>query len=76
MTLRNLYKKHHWQAAGRTLYQLQLLFDKQAPGQISSLLAFIVAAYAFLTVIAGKDERLALQSETYVTSRSVPAAGL
>src|SRR5467141_3559114 len=28
MTLRDLYKKHHWQVAGPTLYQLHLLFDK------------------------------------------------
>jgi starvation-inducible DNA-binding protein len=28
MTLRDLYKKHHWQASGATFYQLHLLFDK------------------------------------------------
>src|SRR6187431_3385129 len=28
MTLRDLYKKHHWQVAGQTFYQLHLLFDK------------------------------------------------
>src|SRR3984885_12402803 len=28
MTLRDLYKKHHWQVAGHTFYQLHLLFDK------------------------------------------------
>ena len=28
MTLRDLYKKHHWQVCGRTFYQLHLLFDK------------------------------------------------
>jgi starvation-inducible DNA-binding protein len=28
MTLRDMYKKHHWQVAGRTFYQLHLLFDK------------------------------------------------
>ena len=27
-TLRDLYKKHHWQVAGPTFYQLHLLFDK------------------------------------------------
>lgn len=27
-TLRDLYKKHHWQVAGATFYQLHLLFDK------------------------------------------------
>ncbi|HVZ23329.1 MAG TPA: DNA starvation/stationary phase protection protein [Vicinamibacterales bacterium] len=28
MTLRDLYKKHHWQLAGPTFYPLHLLFDK------------------------------------------------
>jgi starvation-inducible DNA-binding protein len=28
MTLRDLYKKHHWQVLGPTFYQLHLLFDK------------------------------------------------
>jgi starvation-inducible DNA-binding protein len=28
MALRDLYKKHHWQVAGHTFYQLHLLFDK------------------------------------------------
>ena len=28
ITLRDLYKKHHWQTSGPTFYQLHLLFDK------------------------------------------------
>src|SRR2546428_8575533 len=28
IALRDLYKKHHWQVAGPTFYQLHLLFDK------------------------------------------------
>ena len=28
MTLRDLYKKHHWQMSGATFYQLHLLLDK------------------------------------------------
>lgn len=28
MTLRDMYKKHHWQVPGPTFYQLHLLFDK------------------------------------------------
>jgi len=28
MTLRDMYKKHHWQVTGPTFYQLHLLFDK------------------------------------------------
>lgn len=33
MTLRDLYKKHHWQVAGPSFYQLHLLFDKHAGEQ-------------------------------------------
>jgi len=28
ITLRDMYKKHHWQVAGHTFYQIHLLFDK------------------------------------------------
>src|SRR5579872_3237021 len=28
ITLRDMYKKHHWQTSGPTFYQLHLLFDK------------------------------------------------
>jgi starvation-inducible DNA-binding protein len=34
MTLRDLYKKHHWQVAGPTFYQLHLLFDKHYEEQV------------------------------------------
>src|SRR6476661_6718012 len=33
ITLRDLYKKHHWQVAGPTFMQLHLLFDKHATEQ-------------------------------------------
>jgi starvation-inducible DNA-binding protein len=33
ITLRDLYKKHHWQIAGPSFYQLHLLFDKHAGEQ-------------------------------------------
>ncbi|MGC1106552.1 MAG: DNA starvation/stationary phase protection protein [Candidatus Acidiferrales bacterium] len=28
MSLRDMYKKHHWQVSGHTFYQVHLLFDK------------------------------------------------
>jgi starvation-inducible DNA-binding protein len=34
ITLRDLYKKHHWQVAGPTFYQLHLLFDKHFDEQV------------------------------------------
>ena len=33
ITLRDLYKKHHWQVSGPTFYQLHLLFDKHSGEQ-------------------------------------------
>lgn len=37
ITLYNLYKKHHWQVAGPTFYQLHLLFDKHAAEILASV---------------------------------------
>src|SRR5262249_18250969 len=33
ITLRDMYKKHHWQVSGPTFYQLHLLFDKHSDEQ-------------------------------------------
>jgi starvation-inducible DNA-binding protein len=35
MTLRDLYKKHHWQVSGATFHQLHLLFDKHHGEQLT-----------------------------------------
>jgi starvation-inducible DNA-binding protein len=37
MTLRDLYKKHHWQVSGATFYQLHLLYDKHYQEQVELL---------------------------------------
>ncbi|HEU5379232.1 MAG TPA: DNA starvation/stationary phase protection protein [Ktedonobacteraceae bacterium] len=37
ITLHDLYKKHHWQVAGPTFYQLHLLFDKHAAEVLASV---------------------------------------
>jgi starvation-inducible DNA-binding protein len=34
ITLRDMYKKHHWQVAGPTFYPLHLLFDKHFGEQV------------------------------------------
>lgn len=34
IVLRDIYKKHHWQVAGPTFYQLHLLFDKHFDEQV------------------------------------------
>jgi starvation-inducible DNA-binding protein len=33
VSLRDMYKKHHWQVSGHTFYSLHLLFDKHAEEQ-------------------------------------------
>jgi starvation-inducible DNA-binding protein len=35
MTIRDLYKKHHWQVSGATFHQLHLLFDKHHQEQLA-----------------------------------------
>jgi starvation-inducible DNA-binding protein len=40
ITLRDMYKKHHWQVSGPTFYQLHLLFDKHF-GEQSELVDLI-----------------------------------
>lgn len=37
ITLYNLYKKHHWQMAGPTFYELHRLFDKHAAKVLASV---------------------------------------
>jgi starvation-inducible DNA-binding protein len=37
ITLRDLYKKSHWQVAGPTFYQLHLLFDKHFNEQVETV---------------------------------------
>src|SRR6202162_2192651 len=41
ITLRDMYKKHHWQGAGPTFYQLHLLYDKhhQEQGELVDAVA-------------------------------------
>jgi starvation-inducible DNA-binding protein len=34
ITIRDMYKKHHWQVSGPTFYQLHLLFDKHFEEQV------------------------------------------
>jgi starvation-inducible DNA-binding protein len=70
MTLRDMYKKHHWQVAGATFYQLHLLFDKhhgeqdelvdtiaeriQLLGGVSIAMAADVAETTIIPLAAGK----------------------
>ncbi len=51
ITLRDLYKKHHWQVSGPTFYQLHLLFDKHA-GEQSELVDMLAERIMMLGGVA------------------------
>jgi starvation-inducible DNA-binding protein len=57
MTLRDLYKKHHWQVVGPTFYQLHLLFDKHYDEQVElvDLLAERIQLLGGLSIAMAHD---------------------
>ncbi len=57
ITLRDLYKKSHWQVSGPTFYQLHLLFDKHAGEQseLVDLLAERVQTLGGVSVAMAHD---------------------
>src|SRR6186713_1816393 len=63
MTLRDLYKKQHWQVAGPTFYQLHLLFDKHAEEQ-AELVDLLAERVQSLGGIAVGDPRHAAELTT------------
>jgi starvation-inducible DNA-binding protein len=57
MTLRDMYKKHHWQVSGPTFYQLHLLFDKHYDEQVAlvDLLAERIQLLVGLSIAMAHD---------------------
>ena len=57
MTLRDLYKKHHWQASGPNFYSIHLLFDKHYEEQavIVDLLAERIQTLGGLAIAMAAD---------------------
>ena len=57
MTLRDLYKKHHWQVVGPTFYQLHLLFDKHYDEQeeLVDLIAERIQLLGGLSIAMAQD---------------------
>jgi starvation-inducible DNA-binding protein len=57
MTLRDLYKKHHWQVAGPTFYQLHLLFDKhyEELGEIVDTIAERIQSLGGISIAMAAD---------------------
>jgi starvation-inducible DNA-binding protein len=63
MVLYALYKKHHWNVAGPTFYQLHLLFDKHAEEQ-AELIDLLAERIQSLGGIAVGDPRHAAELTT------------
>jgi starvation-inducible DNA-binding protein len=57
ITLRDLYKKHHWQVSGPTFYQLHLLFDKhyQEQTELVDLIAERIQSLGGISLAMGAD---------------------
>ena len=57
ITLRDMYKKHHWQVSGPTFYQLHLLFDKHFDEQVELVdtIAERVQLLGGVTIAMGAD---------------------
>ncbi len=76
MTLRDLYKKCHWQTSGATFYQLHLLFDKHYVEQAAlvDLLAERIQLLGGISVAMARDVVEWTRIETPPTGREeVPA---
>src|SRR5437899_12766845 len=57
ITLRDLYKKHHWEVAGHTFYQLHLLFDKdhQEQGELVDTIAERIQSLGAISLAMAAD---------------------
>jgi starvation-inducible DNA-binding protein len=57
ITLRDMYKKHHWQVGGPTFYQLHLLFDKHFGEQVELVdeIAERIQLLGGVTIAMGAD---------------------
>jgi starvation-inducible DNA-binding protein len=57
MTLRDLYKKHHWQVSGPTFYPLHLLFDKhyEEQNELVDLIAERIQSLGGLSLAMAPD---------------------
>jgi starvation-inducible DNA-binding protein len=57
ITIRDMYKKHHWQVSGPTFYQLHLLFDKhyEAQAELADLIGERIQLLGGLSVAMGGD---------------------
>ena len=71
MTLRDMYKKHHWQVAGVTFYQLHLLFDKHH-GEQDELVDTIAER---IQILGGVSLAMAADVAETTSFRGLPGQG-
>lgn len=76
ITLRDLYKKCHWQTSGATFYQLHLLFDKHynEQAELVDLLAERIQLLGGISVSMAKDVAELSQIDPAPTGREEVAA--
>ncbi len=57
MTLRDMYKKHHWQMSGATFYQLHLLLDThyEAQAELVDMIAERIMALGGISIAMAAD---------------------
>jgi starvation-inducible DNA-binding protein len=57
ITLRNIYKKHHWQIFGATFYQLHLLLDKhfKVQAELADMVAERIMALGGISIAMALD---------------------
>lgn len=74
ITLRDLYKKYHWQVAGPTFYQLHLLFDKHHEQQeeLADSIAERIQLLGGVSVAMAKDVAAMSRIEAPPSGRENP----
>ena len=70
ITIRDLYKKSHWQVAGATFYQLHLLFDKHYDEHVE----LVDSIAERIQLLGGVSPQWPLMSPKRLESNGLPAA--
>ena len=78
MTLRDMYKKHHWQASGVTFYQLHLLFDAhyEEQAELVDTIAERIMSLGGLSVAMAHDVAELTMIQRLPKGREAPAKQL
>jgi starvation-inducible DNA-binding protein len=78
MTLRDMYKKHHWQVSGPTFYQLHLLFDAhfEEQSELVDTIAERIMSLGGVSVAMAHDVAEATMIRRLPKGREAPAMQL